>query len=476
MPASEDLVAHVRERRVVVVGAGAAGLVAAWECARVGLTVIVLDAADHVGGSLALSEIDGLAVDGAYTDFAADDPDDPAVTTVLRLLGCAETDEVPPARTALAGVGAAPAEGILGIPTNPWDPDVRRIVGWPGTWRAYLDRLRPPMTIGREPRLGALVQGRLGPRIATRIVAPLARARWESAPHELDADAVIPGISTALTRAGSLTGAVAQVLAEPAPARRIPRGGFGPLLAALETQARDLGVDIRLGTTATRIARSGDQWRIEVGAASLDEGAADPAEPVDADAVVIATGPADALRLLTPVVPGLEETGTAPEVNVVTLVLDVSAPLGAETVAFPEGSQALSVTDVTALSPRLSEAAGPGRQVVRVVLAGAAATDAEALARATASIADATGAALAPTRVRGHARARRVATGTGRRVGDPERVAAVRTAIGAHEGLYAVGGWIAGGDLSEVIGDAVHTAERVRHDLLWGADPASNTV
>jgi hypothetical protein len=49
-------------------------------------------------------------------------------------------------------------------------------------WRAYLDRLRPPLTIGRERSLGALVRSRMGARLRDRLVAPSLSAPGVSIP------------------------------------------------------------------------------------------------------------------------------------------------------------------------------------------------------------------------------------------------------------------------------------------------------
>ncbi len=350
MSGPDDLVAHVHDRSVVVIGGGVAGLVAAWECARVGMTVTVLDAADALGGTAA-----------ALDEFGEGDE---ALRTVLHLLGVADTD------------AAEPDDVLLGIPANPWADDVRRAIGWSGVWRAYLDRLRPPLTIGREPSLGALVRRRMGERVADRLVAPRARARWESALDDLDADATIPGISAALTRTGSLSGAVAQLAADAAPARRRLRGGIPQLVATLEAHLGELGADVRTSHQVSALTNRDGLWSVT---------AAD--EAIDADAVVVATGVGEARRLL--------------------------APFGVD----------------------------PGD--VDEVAAGQGAV--------------------------------RPARGTGRRVGDPARVAAARGALAAHPGLHAVGGWLGGGELDGLVSDAVRTAERVRHDLLWGDQPGVAT-
>ena len=59
----DELVTHAHDTRVVVVGAGIAGLVAALECAKVGMPVTILEAAGHAGGTIAEAEVGGLRVD-----------------------------------------------------------------------------------------------------------------------------------------------------------------------------------------------------------------------------------------------------------------------------------------------------------------------------------------------------------------------------------------------------------------------------
>ena len=56
----DELVSHAHDTRVVVVGGGIAGLVAALECAKVGMRVTVLDAADRPGGAIRTAEVAGI--------------------------------------------------------------------------------------------------------------------------------------------------------------------------------------------------------------------------------------------------------------------------------------------------------------------------------------------------------------------------------------------------------------------------------
>ncbi len=51
---------------VVVVGAGVAGLSCARELARLGLDVVLLEAAERVGGRVTSDDVDGFVVDRGF--------------------------------------------------------------------------------------------------------------------------------------------------------------------------------------------------------------------------------------------------------------------------------------------------------------------------------------------------------------------------------------------------------------------------
>ncbi|NKF31168.1 protoporphyrinogen oxidase, partial [Pseudomonas sp. BGM005] len=52
-------------------------------------------------------------------------------------------------------------------------------------------------------------------------------------------------------------------------------------------------------------------------------------------------------------------------------------------------------------------------------------------------------------------------------IGSGERRAAARTAVQAVAGLAAVGAWLAGTGLAQVVPDAQQEADRLRRALLW---------
>ena len=70
-PASfEDLVAHAHRAHVVVIGGGIGGLVAALECAKVGIRVTVLEASDRLGGLVRSADVAGMTLDVGAESFA----------------------------------------------------------------------------------------------------------------------------------------------------------------------------------------------------------------------------------------------------------------------------------------------------------------------------------------------------------------------------------------------------------------------
>jgi oxygen-dependent protoporphyrinogen oxidase len=119
------------------------------------------------------------------------------------------------------------------------------------------------------------------------------------------------------------------------------------------------------------------------------------------------------------------------------------------------------------------EAAGD-REVVRVSFgaqgepAATAALDDEAaidLARREASAL--LGVPLSPDQVVAGHRGRFVQAQPASIIGSGERRAAARQAVQAVPGLAAVGAWLAGTGLAQVVPDAVEEADRLRRALLW---------
>lgn len=537
------------QAHVVVVGGGIAGMVAALECAKIGMRVTLVEASTALGGTVHTAEIAGHVIDVGAQGFSTRGG---VVQELIDELGLGAEVVVPEAGTpwvaGLPGGGAAPlpAGGVLGIPGNPFVAEVTRVIGSRGSWRAYLDRVRPVLTIGREHSLGRLVRSRMGARVLDRLVAPVTRGTYGVAPDDIDVEVAAPGLNGALTRTGSLSGAVLQLQGDDAGAGgaslRGIRGGMHRLVAALEARLREFGVEVRTGTSAIALRAgaalgSGDPfapapraWQLELLEAvkEADAGADDVGEPLDgefaarepldalethplpplgADFVIVATPESDARRLLGLPATGAEAaretatekaaaassapadaSGVAAEfaVEVVTLVLDAPgldpAPRGAEVFPVPGSSRAVALIDETERWPELARelaADGRRRHVVRVLFgaadeppatAGLDAAGATAMAVAEASAL--LGVPLSAGHVLGSHRARFAQAPPAALIGHEQRTAGLRRSIAARPGVVAVGAWLAGSGIAQVIPDAAAQAEIVRQAALWGADTA----
>ncbi len=451
MPDASDLIDRARRTSVVVVGGGVAGLVAAFEFAKVGMSVTVLERSDRWGGALAAADLGGIPVDPVVDAF---DPDSPALRTLLHELDLSTSVEpVAPAPPRI-GTVTLPAENLLGIPANPWDPAVRRVVGWRGVWRAYLDRLRPPLTIGHQRNLGALVRGRMGERVCARMVAPVTRATLGLDPDEVDVERVAPALLTALTRTGSLAGAVAELTGRPSPRSRLS-GGTHRLPAALVDRLSLLGADLRTERAAQTV-READ------GALVVETDAEDGAEPLTADIVVVATGPHDARGLLADAITLPE----APTVSVDIVLLRTSAAVaGAALDAHTlESGVARRVTGVV---PPAAEGSAAGQGTVRVLSDGdPAATDDERVERAREAVSAVLGMPVAAAEVTASACVRLEWPVVADLDADA-REAGIAAALAATPGLAVVGRWASGGGLAETVAHAVESADRLRRAALW---------
>ncbi|WP_136030739.1 MULTISPECIES: protoporphyrinogen/coproporphyrinogen oxidase [unclassified Microbacterium] len=505
-----DLAARAAEKHVVVIGGGMGGLVAARECAKVGMRVTVLEAAEALGGALRRVELDGVTLDAGAESYATRGG---LVRALVDELGLA--DRVVPPRaggawlSGIPGTGAAPLPvgGVLGIPGNPFQDDVRRIIGWSGAWRAYLDRVRPPLTIGHELSLGRLVASRMGPKVRDRLVAPVTTGVYSASPDDVDIDVAAPGLNAALTRVGSLSGAVLALRGNggsggakaPGAAVEGLRGGMTVLVDAIADDLAQLGATVRTGVRVLSVVSEDGGWRVTA-ATQLDTPTQTPEpwvaesepladavavtdEPVEellrADAVIVATAESVARELLADAVPALAlaEAAASPEIEIVTLLLDApalrSVPRGTGVLTVPGSHTAKALTHSTAKWEWVREAAGD-REVVRVSFgaqgepaATAALDDAAAIDLARREAAALLGVPLEPTQVIAGHRGRFVQSQPASLLGSGARRQAARDAIQAIPGLAVVGAWVAGTGLAQVVPDATEASDRLRRALLW---------
>ncbi|MFP5366638.1 MAG: protoporphyrinogen/coproporphyrinogen oxidase, partial [Actinomycetes bacterium] len=268
----------------LVVGGGISGLLSARGLAAAGYQVTVLEAGTEWGGCVGSHTLAGLTLDSGAESFAIRSD---AVAGLAAELGLSGRIVPPRAGGAWVQLPDGPRElpktGVLGIPANPWDPEVRRSLGIPGTLRASLDRILPA-SVGTRAEVisvSALVRARMGKRVLERLVAPVVGGVHSADPGLLDVDMVAPGLRAGLRQHGSLAAAVSaqrrlrrmpsadsgHTPASTGPARAGSavaglEGGMHTLITALVADLRRRGVKLLSGTRATSVSRMGGGWRV----------------------------------------------------------------------------------------------------------------------------------------------------------------------------------------------------------------------
>lgn len=452
----------------LVLGGGISGLLSARELAAAGHTVTVLEAGGVWGGCVGSHVVAGLTLDSGAESFATRSD---AVAGLAEELGLSDRIVAPRPGGAWVQLPDGPRElpktGILGIPANPWDPEVRRSLGLLGSLRASLDRLLPSSigTGAEVVSVSALVRARMGRRVLERLVAPVVGGVHSADPGLLDVDMVAPGLRAGLRQHGSLAAAVAlQRRNSTGPAKAGStvaglEGGMHTLVTALVSDLQDRGVTLLSGRRATTVARTSEGWRVDAAGEVFDAGLL----------VVAVDGPA-AVGLLEKAVPAIAgmQPGSGPDVQLVTLVLDKPEldrrPRGTGILVAPQtpGIQAKALTHATGKWDWLAAAAGSGTHVIRLSYGrvdstgnqpGGPDTDDGLLAASLQDASALLGVGINSKDVVEWDVVRWRGALPFAAVGHRARVSAVRDACNAAGGLAVVGGWVAGNGLAAVVSD-----------------------
>jgi oxygen-dependent protoporphyrinogen oxidase len=460
----------------VVVGGGISGLLSALELVKAGRQVTVLEAGRTWGGCVGSHVVGGLTLDSGAESFATRST---AVADLAAELGLAATIVAPHPGGAWVqlpeGARELPKTGVLGIPANPWDPEVRRTLGLAGSLRASVDKILPASagTRAAMTSVSALVRQRMGRRVLERLVEPVVGGVHSADPALLDVDVVAPGLRAGIRTHGSLAAAVASQRrgsaaggAKAGSAVAGFRGGLHTLITALVAELRQRGVTLVADTPARAVARTAGGWRVLAGEKKYDAGL-----------LVVALDGPSAVGLLQDAVPALaaHRPGAGPAVKLVTLVVDLPEldrrPRGTGILVAPQtpGIQAKALTHATAKWDWLAAAAGPGTHVVRLsygrgegVPQATAGTDAGLQAGEDdnglfdAALRDASALLTVPVTADDVLDWDVVSWGgvlPFAAVGHRQRVAEVRRICAAEGSLVMVGGWLAGNGLAAVVAD-----------------------
>jgi protoporphyrinogen oxidase len=272
----------VHSADLVVLGAGPAGLAAAWRAARKGLSVVVLERGDNVGGMAASFDVAGMRVDfGSHRLHPAIPPH--LMTDLRQLLG--DNLQARP-RRGRVHVGGQ----WISFPLKPTEVarNMPRGMLAHAAWEAVGAAGRTPA----QDTYADVLRAGLGPTLYDSLYGPYATKLWGLPGEEIDGDQARKRVAADTpwkvarrmlrVRSGNTQGQMYYY----------PRRGFGQIVESLAAAAADAGADIRLGSSAQRIEPGEGEVGIEVlGERPLDAGHVFSTVPIPVLAQITSPGP-----------------------------------------------------------------------------------------------------------------------------------------------------------------------------------------
>lgn len=275
-------------KRVVVLGGGIAGLVAAYELSKRGrgVEVVLLEAAGAVGGKVRTEIVDGQVVETGPDSFITMKPE---MLELVRELGL-EGDLIPTGPD--NGVSVLvdgrlipmPAGMNLVMPTRVL-PFAFTSLFTPGAkLHMALEPLRPMRKDGADESLADFTRRRLGAEALERLVAPMLAGIYAGDPEKMSVRSTFPQLLEMEKRGGLVK---SLWWGGSAPKRRdglttfmTLKGGLSQATAALKSK---LGASVKTDCPAQAVRRENGRWQIVT-----------PNAVFEADAVIAAL-PASAL-------------------------------------------------------------------------------------------------------------------------------------------------------------------------------------
>jgi oxygen-dependent protoporphyrinogen oxidase len=457
-------------RRVVVVGAGMTGLVAAYRLTQGDdpWDVVVLEADDGVGGKVRSTTVGGLDLEGGPDSLLVRKT---AAVDLVKELGMGE--DLVPAAVAATQIwtrkGLLPfPSGPFGISTDPWELARWGGMSWAAKIRAGGDLVLPKGRADGDESLGDVLRRRIGSGATDALVAPLLGGLFAGDVDRLSVRATFPELAawerehrslmrgaramSAARRPASVSGAGQG--APPPPMFVRLRGGLRRITDRL---AELLGPErVRTGTAVTELDVAGDGVVLIAGGDRIEADAVVLTSPAFVSADLLAPAASEAARLLREI----PYASTAVGLLVYGPGTDEVLPASSGFVA-PRG--ALPMNAATIVSKKWPDDRFEGRAVLRCFIGGTGTE--EALDAPDDRILADTAAALRgiyplPAEPEAAALVRWPRAMPQYEVGHPDRVDAIEA--GLPPGVWVAGQAFRGAGLPDCVGQASNVAEQIR--------------
>lgn len=319
-------------KRFAVVGAGIAGLAAAYDLARDGDEVVVYEASDRIGGKLHTVPFAGVQLDAAPDAFLARRPEAVQLCDEVglrpRFVSPAVASSYVWSRGALRSI---PKGQVLGVPTDFVALARSGIVSWRGALRAAFEPWLGGEAMEADSTVAEVIGRRFGTEVLQRMVDPLIGGINAGHADLLSIDVVAPQLAAAARTDRSMTRAL----------RSLPPPTGGPVFFGIEGGMERL-VDALVEAIESRRGKFHTGETIE------------SAEHVDADGVVWAVPRPDLVAYSSVVLVTFAYPSSA-----------TSQPLDASGFLVPRPENLL-MTACSWASSKWAHLAVPGRFILRV--------------------------------------------------------------------------------------------------------------
>jgi len=159
---------------ITIVGAGIAGLSAAFELQQSGFEVTLLEGSERLGGKILTSEIEGFNIDAGPDSFLTRDPE---MRELCFSLGVGDELVPPTGKPAKVWVDgemhSLPKRHFLGVPLDLDELEKLSLLTEEGAKRAKLDLTLPDNKPKESETVGSLIRRRLGDEVMDKLVGPL---------------------------------------------------------------------------------------------------------------------------------------------------------------------------------------------------------------------------------------------------------------------------------------------------------------